>query len=70
LMYGDHICCMRTTGGGRPETDGERGLDPRSKPAEPRAFFRTEPVDLGECFFPNLDNTWEVLAEAEGELYK
>jgi hypothetical protein len=46
------------------------GLEHMSKPAEPKALFRTHPVDLGKCFFPNLDNTWEVLAEAEGESYK
>jgi hypothetical protein len=46
------------------------GLEHMSKPAETQAPFRTRPVDLGKCFFPNLDNTWEVLAEAEGESYK
>jgi hypothetical protein len=28
--------------------------------------FHTEPVDLGVCYFPNLDNVWEVLDEVEG----
>jgi hypothetical protein len=46
------------------------GLEHLNKPAEPRTPFRTQAVDLGKCFFPNLDNTWEVLAEAEGESYK
>jgi hypothetical protein len=46
------------------------GLDRMSKPAVERAPFRTEPVTLGKCYFPSLDNTWEVLAEAEGEAYK
>lgn len=27
--------------------------------------FRTRPVDLGSCYFPNMDNVWEVLDEAE-----
>jgi hypothetical protein len=46
------------------------GLEQLSKPAAARAPFRTRPVDLGKCYFPNLDNAWEVLAEAEGESYK
>lgn len=46
------------------------GLEQMSKPAVARTPFRTRPVELGKCFFPNLDNTWEVLAEAEGESYK
>jgi hypothetical protein len=37
-------------------------------PAKPR--FATRSADLGRCYFPNLDNTWEVLAEAEGESWK
>ncbi len=40
------------------------GLARLSAPAETRAF-RTQPVDLGNCFYPNLDNVWEVLDEAE-----
>lgn len=27
--------------------------------------FRTQSVDLGGGYFPNLDNAWEVLDEAE-----
>jgi hypothetical protein len=27
--------------------------------------FRTEPVDLGNCYYPNLDNVWDVLDEVE-----
>ena len=27
--------------------------------------FRTRPVDLGACYFPNLDNVWDVLDEVE-----
>jgi hypothetical protein len=46
------------------------GLEQMNKPAESKSPFRTQSVDLGKCFFPNLDNTWEVLAEAEGESYK
>jgi hypothetical protein len=47
-----------------------QGLGQMSKPVVPQAPFRTRPFDLGKCYFPNLDNTWEVLAEAEGESYK
>jgi hypothetical protein len=46
------------------------GLEQISRPAAPRAAFRTRPVDLGKCHFPNLDNVWDVLEEAEGESYK
>ena len=46
------------------------GLEQMSRPTSARAPFETRPVDLGKCYFPNLDNTWEVLAEAEGESYK
>jgi hypothetical protein len=35
-----------------------------SSPAEALAF-RTQPVDLGSCHLPNLDNVWEVLDEVE-----
>jgi hypothetical protein len=35
------------------------GLARLSSPAETRAF-RTQPVDLGGCYYPNLDNVWEV----------
>jgi hypothetical protein len=44
-----------------------QGLERMSQPAAPRKPFRTRPVDLGKCYFPNLDNSWEVIAEAEGE---
>ena len=40
------------------------GLTRLSSTAENRAFH-TQPVDLGNCFFPNLDNVWEVLDEVE-----
>ncbi len=32
---------------------------PKSEP------FRTRPRDLGDCFYPNLDNVWDVLDDAE-----
>jgi hypothetical protein len=40
------------------------GLARLSSPPQARAF-RTRPVDLGNCYYPNLDNVWEVLDEAE-----
>jgi hypothetical protein len=40
------------------------GLARLSSPAETQEF-RTQPVDLGSCYFPNLDNVWEVLDEVE-----
>ena len=40
------------------------GLTRLSAPVE-TAPFRTQSVDLGKCFFPNLDNVWEVLDEVE-----
>ena len=40
------------------------GLARLSAPAEKQPF-RTAPVDLGHCYYPNLDNVWEVLDEAE-----
>ena len=43
-----------------------RGLAELDQPKE-RHPFQTEPVDMGRCLFPNLDNVWEVLAEAEGD---
>ncbi len=46
------------------------GLERMSHPGAARPRFTTRPVDLGRCYFPNLDNTWEVLAEAEGESWK
>ncbi|MBV8844102.1 MAG: hypothetical protein JO307_14945 [Bryobacterales bacterium] len=32
--------------------------------------FRTQPIHLGKCYLPNLDNIAEVLAIAEGEDHK
>ena len=40
------------------------GLARLSSPAEPK-LFRTRPVDLGNCYYPNLDNVWDVLDEVE-----
>ena len=40
------------------------GLARLSSPAESHPF-RTQPVDLGSCYYPNLDNVWEVLDEVE-----
>jgi len=47
-----------------------QGLERMTQPVVPRKPFRTQPVALGKCCFPNLDNIWEVLAQAEGESYK
>ena len=41
------------------------GLARLSSPAETQAF-RTQAVDLGSCYRPNLDNVWEILDEVEG----
>jgi hypothetical protein len=41
------------------------GVQRMIQPAVPETPFRTEPVDLGKCYFPNLDKTWEALDEAE-----
>jgi hypothetical protein len=41
-----------------------KGLAWLSSPAKPLAFH-TQPVDPGNCRFPNLDNVWEVLDEVE-----
>jgi hypothetical protein len=43
------------------------GLTRMAQPATPQKPFRTRPVDMGRCAFPNLDNVWEVIAEAEGD---
>ena len=40
------------------------GLARLNSPVETQAF-RTQPVDLGHCYYPNLDNVWEVLDEVE-----
>ena len=43
------------------------GLAQMERPAVKRRTYRTRPVDLGTCRFPNLDNVWDVLTEAEDE---
>ena len=40
------------------------GLVRLSEPAK-RPAFRTQTADLGSCYFPNLDNVWEVLDDVE-----
>ena len=40
------------------------GLARLTSPAEIEPF-RTQPTDLGCCYYPNLDNVWEVLDEVE-----
>ncbi len=40
------------------------GLAQMSAPPEAKPF-RTQAVDLGNCYYPNLDNVWEVLDEVE-----
>lgn len=40
------------------------GLARMASPAESQPFH-TESVDLGDCFYPNLDNVWDVLDDAE-----
>ena len=43
-----------------------KGLEQVDRPPA-RLPFRINTVDLGECRFPNIDNVWEVIDEAEGE---
>ena len=40
------------------------GLARLSSPAENQPFH-TQPVNLGNCYYPSLDNVWEVLDEVE-----
>jgi hypothetical protein len=42
-------------------------LERMTQPAAAKKPFRTRPANLGKCYFPNLDNTWELLAEGEEE---
>ena len=44
-----------------------QGLERLSELSDPKRSFRTQPVSLGTCSFPNLDNAWEVLSQAECE---
>ena len=46
------------------------GLEGMSLPVSRKKQFRTQAVNLGRCYLSNLDNTWQVLAEVEGESYK
>jgi hypothetical protein len=41
-----------------------QGLERLSTPSESKPF-QTTPIDLGDCYFPNLDNVWDVLDEVE-----
>jgi hypothetical protein len=45
-----------------------RGLESMTEPKLPTEPFRTPALDLGPSFFPNLDNTWEIIEELEGPL--
>jgi hypothetical protein len=47
-----------------------KGLTEMSQPTPTRSNFKTRAVDLGKSSFPNLDNAWEVIAEAEGDWHK
>ena len=46
------------------------GLVRMVKAPPPRKKFRTVGYSPGRCYLPNLDNTAEVLAIAEGEQFK
>lgn len=46
------------------------GLLELTRPARPRKKFRTQPLSLGKCLVPSLDNISRVLAIAEGETFK
>jgi hypothetical protein len=37
----------------------------RLNSASESTAFQTRTVDLGACYFPDLDNVWEVLDEVE-----
>lgn len=47
-----------------------RGLTEMQRKPKRQKSFHTEPLSLGKCYLPNLDNISEVLAIAEGEDYK
>ena len=47
-----------------------QGLQRMNQPAARQKPFRTRAVDLGECYFPNLDNVWEVIEEVEGKSHR
>lgn len=46
------------------------GLVRMAKEPAPRKKFRTAVHSSGRCYLPNLDNTADVLAFAEGEQFK
>jgi ribbon-helix-helix CopG family protein len=46
------------------------GLARMVDPPAPRNKFHMTVHDAGRCYLPNLDNTAEVLAFAEGEQFK
>jgi hypothetical protein len=46
-----------------------RGLVAMHEPRMP-APYRTQPVDLGRCRLPNVDDVASALAAAEGEAYR
>ncbi len=46
------------------------GLVRMLRPTPPSKKFRTSVHFAGRCYLPNLDNTAEVLAIAEGEQFK
>ncbi|MDE3168150.1 MAG: hypothetical protein KGN36_20275, partial [Acidobacteriota bacterium] len=68
MMFVVHqVRSASTMGGNRKQVVNDalrEGLARLTSPAEPHAF-RTHPVDLGNCYFPNLDNVWDVLDEVE-----
>jgi hypothetical protein len=53
---------MRTTLS--PDDDVAALFARLNSPAEAKPFH-TQPVDLGNCSYPDLDNVWDVLDEAE-----
>jgi hypothetical protein len=46
------------------------GIKCMTAPVKKRSVFRTRSVDLGSCRAANVDNVAEVLAVAEGELFR
>lgn len=46
------------------------GLGQARETQPKRGRYRVEPMDLGKCYFDNLDDIHDVLAQVEGEDYK
>lgn len=46
------------------------GLRDLAAPPAPRPAYTLQPVSLGRCLLPNVDNIAEVLAIAEGDWHK